>query len=70
MPIDPTPEGGEIMHQPVVKPFPQKTEDEKADGDKSVHDSSPAEHDHGALKNGLREGAMDGQGVARPPLGN
>lgn len=25
MPIDPTPEGGEILHQPVVKPFPEST---------------------------------------------
>lgn len=63
MPIDPSPEGGEIMHQPVVKPFPVN---EPADGehkkkhreqldDEAVEDSS---------------GLSPDDSIARPPLGN
>ena len=41
MPIDPTPEGGEILHQPVVKPFPEASSEheEKA----ALHETQPAE---------------------------
>ncbi len=63
MPIDSSPEGGEIMHQPVVKPFPvnapaddeHKQKDREQVIDEALEDSSALKPDHP---------------TARPPLGN
>lgn len=46
MPIDPTPEGGELMHQPVVKPFPiSKTDQQRDERDHPSRDGRPAGRD-------------------------
>jgi hypothetical protein len=42
MPIDPSPEGAELLHQPVVKPFPESA-DPKRRGPADVNDDG---HNH------------------------
>lgn len=63
MPIDPSPEGGEIMHQPVVKPFPVN----------APKDDEPRKKHPGQLDDEAAEESSvlspDGS-IARPPLGN
>ncbi|MDO9403878.1 MAG: hypothetical protein Q7T87_07610 [Polaromonas sp.] len=74
MPIDSSPEGGEILHQPVVKPFPQKTElpegGEHPGKEPGEHDNSPGEHDAGLLTDNIEEGPNGSPVAVRPPLGN
>ncbi len=64
MPIDPTPEGGEVMHEPLEKPFPSS---KPAGGDEGGHEARDEDNSKDALAN--RD--LDAQtGTARPPLGN
>lgn len=77
MPIDPSPEGAELLHQPVVKPFPESG----ASGRRTPADVNDDGHNHEGEKRdvqgetqdseqGLAHGVLTEQAVAKPPLGN
>lgn len=63
MPIDPSPEGGEILHQPVVKPFPVNAP--AVDEHSKKH---PGQLDDEAVQDSA--GLSQDESIARPPLGN
>ena len=63
MPIDSSPEGAEIMHQLVVKPFPVNAPDDDA------HQKKHREQlDDEAAKDS--SGLSPDDSIAKPPLGN
>lgn len=77
MPIDPSPEGAELLHQPVVKPFPESNTPKR----RMTVDVNDDGHNHEGEPHDLRTGAHDsGQGFASggpgerapagPPPGN
>jgi hypothetical protein len=68
MPIDSSPEGGEILHQPVTKPFPANTPDPHG---QDPHGKKPVQDDgkEGDGK-GLTRGPVAEPAISRPPLGN
>ncbi|MES2976780.1 MAG: hypothetical protein V4731_00025 [Pseudomonadota bacterium] len=69
MPVDPTPEGGEVFHRPIEQPFPPAQFEASTQGvaEPGGHDARDEEDSRQALAN--RE--LDQQtGLARPPLGN
>jgi hypothetical protein len=77
MPIDPSPEGAELMHQPVVKPFPESGDAKRpvpADVDDDGHNHDGEQRDVQQetqdSEQGLAHGALSEQAVAKPPLGN
>ncbi|CAN7606095.1 hypothetical protein [Polaromonas sp. LjRoot131] len=66
MPIDTAPEGAELLHQPVVKPFPEISPKHPhhvhhAEGDGHNHDD-----DDGAPP-GISSGAGQNPGLVPPP---
>ena len=77
MPIDPSPEGAELLHQPVVKPFPESAAHKPripADASEDGHNHDGEERDFQSEAResgqGLAHGAPSEQAVAKPPLGN
>lgn len=62
MPIDPTPEGGEILHQPVVKPFP---ENKPEPDDKPEAGQGEQQREKSDAGRGPANGWLDGQ--TQPP---
>lgn len=77
MPIDPSPEGAELLHQPVVKPFPESADPKRrvpADANDDGHNHDGEERDAQAgmqgSEQGLAHGAPNEQAVVKPPLGN
>jgi hypothetical protein len=77
MPIDPSPEGAELLHQPVVKPFPESADpkrrgpaDVNADGHNHEGEKRDSQAEAQDSEQGLAHGALGEQAVAKPPLGN
>jgi hypothetical protein len=77
MPIDPSPEGAELLHQPVVKPFPEPAAsrhraqaDVNNDGHNHEGEQRDVQTETQDSEQGLAHGAITEQGVAKPPLGN
>jgi len=77
MPIDPSPEGAELLHQPVVKPFPEPAASRRgvpADVNDDGHNHEGEQRDVQAetqdSRRGLAHGDLAEQQVAKPPLGN
>jgi len=77
MPIDPSPEGAELFHQPVVKPFPESADrkhrvpaDANEDGHNHEGEQRDLQTETQDSRQGLAHGALDEQAVAKPPLGN
>ncbi|SFU88663.1 hypothetical protein SAMN05216350_107107 [Polaromonas sp. YR568] len=68
MPIDTAPEGAELLHQPVVKPFPEfspKTPHQAQDAGSDGHN-----HDYdAAMQQGVSTGSSTGTGQ-KPGLGS
>ena len=67
MPIDPTPEGGEILHQPVVKPFTESTPNNE---EQDKHQEEPETSNEGQLEGALAADAdILGEAVPlKPPV--
>lgn len=71
MPIDTSPEGAELLHQPVVKPFPETSP-------KHPHHAHPApqagddghNHDLDSVLQGVSGGATREPAPIQPPLGH
>lgn len=77
MPIDPSPEGAELLHQPVVKPFPESAgpkrrvqADVNDDGHNHEGEQRDVEAEVQSSEQGLAHGALGEQAVAKPPPGN
>ena len=65
MPIDTSPEGAELLHQPVVKPFPEFSPKEPHPADQAGDG-----HNHEAgTPDGVSSGASPTPGLAPPPPG-
>jgi hypothetical protein len=77
MPIDTSPEGAELLHQPVIWPFPQSTTskphppvDTNDDGHNHEGEGGNAQAEAQDSERGLAHGTPAEQAVAKPPLGN
>jgi hypothetical protein len=77
MPIDTSPEGAELLHKPVVWPFPQSTTskphppvDANDDGHNHEGEARDTQAEAQGSEQGLAHGAPEEQAVAKPPLGN
>jgi hypothetical protein len=80
MPIDTSPEGAELLHKPVVWPFPQSTTaaaskhhapvDVNDDGHNHEGEPRDSQAEAQDSEQGLAHGALNEQAVAKPPLGN
>jgi hypothetical protein len=77
MPIDSSPEGAELLHQPVVKPFPETAASKRRvpaglndDGHNHEGEKRDVQTETQDSGQGLAHGALAEQGVAKPPLGN
>jgi hypothetical protein len=79
MPIDTSPEGAELLHKPVVWPFPQSTdstskphtpEELNDDGHNHEGELRDAEAEIKDSEQGLAHGVPGEQAVAKPPFGN
>jgi len=73
MPIDTSPEGAELLHQPVVKPFPEispKESHHPHHGQQAIDDDG---HNHDELDTGAVSGTSPGAslkpGLAPAPPG-
>lgn len=60
MPIDTSPEGAELLHQPVVKPFPEFSP-------KEPHHVHHVHHAQQAVDDGHNHDALDPAGDGRQP---
>jgi hypothetical protein len=68
MPIDTSPEGAELLHQPVVKPFPEFSPKELH----HAHDAGGDGHNHedADMPQGFPGGATPEQAVVKPSQGS
>ncbi|MEO8386922.1 MAG: hypothetical protein ABI893_10165 [Polaromonas sp.] len=74
MPIDSSPEGAELLHDPVVKPFPESERHRgkpvTTTGDGHNHEGERRDIEAEDGDQGLPHGALREQAVAKAPLGN
>lgn len=72
MPIDTSPEGAELLHQPVVKPFPEFSPKEPHHAHQAIddgHNHDDHEADNAGGPPGISSGASQKPGLIPPPPG-
>jgi len=70
MPIDTSPEGAELLHQPVVKPFPEispKDPRHAHHGQQAIDDDGHNHDEHDEVDAGATSGTSAGAGLKPGP---
>lgn len=72
MPIDSPPEGHEVLHPPLVKPFPESTGKNDADTQsaRTPDGEKVRDVDSEDSGQGLPHGSLSEASLVKPPLGN
>ena len=67
MPIDTSPEGAELLHQPVVKPFPEISPKESHHARQAIEDDGHNHDEHDEGEAGAASGASPGASLKPGP---